>query len=121
VQVLPAEFARTKTEKAIADNGRAKSPTKSVATFALHQFIGMYGIPYTAPIVFSLAFKCLFLFGHSPKKGVLLNSEWIAVLSRTNCLRIDFRLAAWPCPSAPVNSLGLGAALGHTLLFGGHI
>jgi hypothetical protein len=65
VQELPAEFVRTKTEKAIADKGRAKSPTKSVAIFALHQFIGMYGIPYTAPIVFSLAFKCLFLFGHS--------------------------------------------------------
>jgi hypothetical protein len=70
VQELPAEFVRTKTGKAIADNGRAKSPTKSVATFVLHQFIGMYGIPYTAPIVFSLVFKCLFLFGHTyPRKA----------------------------------------------------
>jgi hypothetical protein len=38
---------------------------KSTLTFALHQFIGMYGIPYTAPLVFSLAFKFLLLFGHS--------------------------------------------------------
>jgi hypothetical protein len=37
---------------------------KSTLTFALHQFIGMYGIPYTAPLVFSLAFKFLLLFGH---------------------------------------------------------
>ena len=65
VQELPAEPVRTKTEKAIADKGQVKSPAKSVATFALHQFIGMYGIPYTAPIVFSLAFKCLLLFGRS--------------------------------------------------------
>jgi hypothetical protein len=29
----------------------------------------MYGIPYTAPLVFSLAFKFLFLFGHNyPRK-----------------------------------------------------
>lgn len=41
------------------------SLTKSTLTFALHQFIGMYGIPYTAPLVFSLAFKFLLLFGHS--------------------------------------------------------
>ena len=48
---------------------RTKSVTKSVLTFGLHQFIGMYGIPYTAPIVFSLGFKFLFLFGHSyPRK-----------------------------------------------------
>src|ERR1700680_2151303 len=65
VQELPAKPFRTKTEKAVAGKGEVKSPAKSVATFALHQFIGMYGIPYTAPIVFSLAFKCLFLFGRS--------------------------------------------------------
>jgi hypothetical protein len=70
VQALPAEFVKTKTEKAMSDNGRANSLTKSVATFVLHQFIGMYGIPYTAPIVFSLVFKCLFLFGHTyPRKA----------------------------------------------------
>jgi hypothetical protein len=62
---LPAEFFRIRTEEAIEDKGPAKSPTKSVATFVLHQFIGMYGIPYTAPIVFSLVFKCLLLFGHT--------------------------------------------------------
>lgn len=44
---------------------RTKSFTKSALTFALHQFIGMYGIPYTAPVVFSLAFKFLSLFGRS--------------------------------------------------------
>ena len=38
---------------------------KSTLTFSLHQFIGMYGIPYTAPLVFSLAFKFLLLFGRS--------------------------------------------------------
>jgi hypothetical protein len=54
VQELPAEFGGIKTEEAIADAGPAKSLTKSVVTFLLHQFIGMYGIPYTAPIVFSL-------------------------------------------------------------------
>jgi hypothetical protein len=38
------------------------SPIRSGLTFALHQFIGVYGIPYTAPIVFSLGFKVLYLF-----------------------------------------------------------
>lgn len=38
---------------------------KSAVTFSLHQFIGMYGIPYTAPLVFSLGFKFLLLFGRS--------------------------------------------------------
>ena len=41
------------------------SLTKLAFTFILHQFIGMYGIPYTAPLVFSLGFKTLFLFGYS--------------------------------------------------------
>jgi hypothetical protein len=122
VQELQAEFVRTKTEKAIADNGRAKSPTKSVATFVLHQFIGVYGIPYTAPIVFSLVFKCLFLFGHTyPRKAFYSVVSGLPYFPRTKCLRIDFRLAAWPRPSTAVNSVGLGTALGHTLLFGGHI
>ncbi len=44
---------------------RTKPLTKSALTFGLHQFIGMYGIPYTAPVVFSLVFKFLFLFGHN--------------------------------------------------------
>src|SRR5215467_8736989 len=65
VEELPPEPVRTKIEKAIVGKGQVKSRAKSVATFALHQFIGMYGIPYTAPIVFSLAFKCLLLFGRS--------------------------------------------------------
>jgi hypothetical protein len=44
---------------------QAKSLTKSIFTFVLHQFIGMYGIPFTAPLVFSLGFKILLLFGYS--------------------------------------------------------
>lgn len=82
VQELPVELSgaerklqRTwneRTEPPTQDsNGRfrTKSLTKSALTFGLHQFIGMYGIPYTAPVVFSLAFKFLFLFGHNyPRK-----------------------------------------------------
>jgi hypothetical protein len=82
VQELPVELSGTgealqrtwseRTERPTQDsNGqfRTKSLTKSALTFGLHQFIGMYGIPYTAPVVFSLAFKFLFLFGHNyPKK-----------------------------------------------------
>ena len=69
VQELPAEVVKTKTEEAIADKRQAKSPARSVATFVLHQFIGVYGIPYTAPIISSLVFKCLFLFGRTyPRK-----------------------------------------------------
>ncbi len=44
---------------------QTNSLIKSTLTFALHQFIGMYGIPHTAPLVFSLAFKLLSLFGRS--------------------------------------------------------
>src|SRR3974390_450706 len=42
-----------------------KSWGKSSCTFALHQFIGMCGIPFTAPLVFSLGFKFLLLFGYA--------------------------------------------------------
>lgn len=42
---------------------RTRSLTKSAFAFALHQFIGMYGISFTAPAVFSLGFKVLDLFG----------------------------------------------------------
>jgi hypothetical protein len=78
VQALPMELSGTektlqgtwsgRTERPTQDSierSRAKSLTKSALTFGLHQFIGMYGIPYTAPVVFSLAFKFLFLFGHN--------------------------------------------------------
>jgi hypothetical protein len=78
VQELPVELSGTekelqrtwsgRTERLTEDSiqwFRTKSLTKSALTFGLHQFIGMYGIPYTAPLVFSLAFKFLFLFGHS--------------------------------------------------------
>src|SRR6266567_2943621 len=61
-----------KAERATRDSierFQRNSLMKSTLTFALHQFIGMYGIPFTAPLVFSLAFKFLFLFGHSyPRK-----------------------------------------------------
>jgi hypothetical protein len=56
-----------RTERPTQDSierSATKSLTKSGLIFGLHQFIGMYGIPYTAPLVFSLAFKFLFLFGH---------------------------------------------------------
>ena len=78
VQELPVELSgaektlrRTwtgRTERPTQDSVewfRTKSLTKSALTFALHQFIGMYGIPYTAPLVFSLAFKLPLLFGRS--------------------------------------------------------
>jgi hypothetical protein len=62
-----------RTERHTQDSNerfRTKSLTKSALTFGLHQLIGMYGIPYTAPLVFSLAFKFLFLFGHNyPSKA----------------------------------------------------
>jgi hypothetical protein len=78
VQELPVELSGTektlqrtwsRTERPSQDSiewFRTKSLTKSALTLGLHQFIGMYGIPYTAPLVFSLAFKFLLLFGHSP-------------------------------------------------------
>jgi hypothetical protein len=56
------------TERSTEDSTerfRTKSLAKSALTFGLHQFIGMYGIPFTAPLVFSLGFKFLLLFGHS--------------------------------------------------------
>ena len=90
---------------------RTKSLTNSALTFGLHQFIGMYGIPYTAPLVFSLAWS---------QQDFPFNSERDALLSRSNHLRVDSRLAAWSCPSAPVNGLGLGASHGNTLLFAGY-
>lgn len=82
VPELPVELSRTEkalqrtwsgsTEHPTQDSNerfRTKSLIKSALTFGLHQFIGMYGIPYTAPLVFSLAFKFLFLFGHNyPRK-----------------------------------------------------
>jgi hypothetical protein len=78
VEELPTELTEKNTDISIADKGpaqdsferlRTKSLTKSVLTFGLYQFIGMYGIPFTAPIVFSLGFKFLLLLGHSyPRK-----------------------------------------------------
>jgi hypothetical protein len=78
VEELPPESSEKNTDISVADKiptqvsferFRTKSLTKSVLTFGLHQFIGMYGIPYTAPIVFSLGFKFQILFGHSyPRK-----------------------------------------------------
>jgi len=82
VQELPVGLSGTektlrrtwssRTERPTQDSSewfRTKSMTKSALTCGFHRFIGMYGIPYTAPLVFSLAFKFLFLFGHSyPRK-----------------------------------------------------
>ena len=72
VQELPAGASEAKAERPTQDSVerlRTKSPLKSGMTFGLHQFIGMYGIPVTAPVVFSLAFKFLWLFDHNyPRK-----------------------------------------------------
>jgi len=82
VQELPVQLSGTektlqrtwskRTERPTRDSNerfRTKSLTKSALTFGLHEFIGMYGIPYTAPLVFTLAFKFLFLFGYTfPRK-----------------------------------------------------
>ncbi|MGB2624285.1 MAG: hypothetical protein WA857_16685 [Candidatus Acidiferrum sp.] len=38
---------------------------KSAGAFVLHEFIAMYGIPFTAPLVFSLGFKLLYLSGQT--------------------------------------------------------
>ena len=59
VEKLPTEPSEKNTDISVADNGpaqdsferlRTKSLTKSVLTFGMHQFIGMYGIPFTAPL-----------------------------------------------------------------------
>ena len=68
VQELPAKSSEAKVERPTQDSVerfRTRSLLKSGLTFGLHQFIGMYGIPYTAPVVFSLAFKFLWLFDHN--------------------------------------------------------
>ena len=76
VQELPVELSGTlqrtwsgRTERRIRDSiaewFRTKPRTKSALTFGLHQFIGVYGIPNTAPLVFGLFFNLLFLFGRS--------------------------------------------------------
>jgi hypothetical protein len=86
VEELPTEPSEKNPDISIADKGpaedsferlRTKSLTKSVLTFGMHQFIGMYGIPFTAPIVFSLGFKFLLLFGRSypPKTFYSVVSE----------------------------------------------
>jgi hypothetical protein len=54
---------RTELPTYFNERFRTKSLTKSAFTFALHQFIGLYGISFTAPVVFSLGFKVLYLFG----------------------------------------------------------
>jgi hypothetical protein len=74
VEELPAEpskesklwrilQAKASTQDSV-EWSRTKSLIKSVLAFVVHQFIGTYGIVYTAPLVFSLAFKFPFLLGH---------------------------------------------------------
>src|SRR5262244_666883 len=48
-----------------------KSIATAVLTFLVHQFIGMFGIPFTAPVVCSLGFKLLLLFGHTYPRRTL--------------------------------------------------
>lgn len=78
VEELPTEPSQKGTDISVVNMAptqdsferfRTESLTKSVLTLGLHQFIGMYGVPFTAPIVFSLGFKFLLLFGHNyPRK-----------------------------------------------------
>lgn len=74
VQELPVELSGTlqrtwsgRTERRIRDSiegwFRTKPRTKSALTFGLHQLIGVYGIPNTAPLVLGLFFNLLFLLG----------------------------------------------------------
>jgi hypothetical protein len=69
VHELPGKSSEAKVERPTQDSverfQKTKSLLKSGLIFGLHQFIGMYGIPYTAPVVFSLAFKFIWLFDHN--------------------------------------------------------
>lgn len=63
--IPPPKMTAEPPEGDFLERFQTKSLTKTYFTFALHQFIGMYGIPFTAPLVFSLGFKSLLLFGYS--------------------------------------------------------
>jgi hypothetical protein len=75
---LPSKSSEKNTNISVVDRGPTQglferfptnSLTKSVLPFGLHQFIGMYGISFAAPIVFCLGFKLASLFGHTfPRK-----------------------------------------------------
>jgi hypothetical protein len=60
---LPHIKAEHPTRDSI-EGRQSNSLTKSTLTFALHQFIGMCGIPFAAPVIFSLGFKVLLFYGH---------------------------------------------------------
>jgi hypothetical protein len=65
------------------------SVAKSALAFVLHQFIGMYGIPFTAPLVFSLGFKFLHLFGHPYS-----NRSFYSIVSETPYFPVQIFFAA---------------------------
>lgn len=111
----PAESSEAKAERPAQDSVerfRTKSLLKSGLTFGLHEFIGMYGIPYTVPVVFSLAFKFRWLFDHNyPSKPfyfVLSENPYFPV-------QIIFALIlVWLLGrvlQTPVHGLGLGTSI----------
>jgi hypothetical protein len=62
---------------------------KSAGTFVLHEFIAMCGIPFTAPLVFSLGFKFLYLFGHTYS-----NRTFYSIVSETPYFPVQIVFAA---------------------------
>jgi hypothetical protein len=57
-----------KAEHPAENSSELFSLVKSTIAFGAHQFVGVYGIPFTAPLVFSLSFKLLYLLGHTYSK-----------------------------------------------------
>jgi hypothetical protein len=93
---------------------RTKSLTKSAhfRSPSVHRHV-RYSLYCTSRV--QLGFQVALAFWS--QQAFPFNSERDALLSCSNHLRVDSRLAAWSCPSAPVNGLGLGASHGNTLLF----
>jgi len=57
-----------KAEHPAENSSELFSLVKSTIAFGVHQFVGVYGIPFTAPLVFSLGFKLLYLLGYAYSK-----------------------------------------------------
>jgi hypothetical protein len=72
-----------------AERFQGTSGAKSAVAFVLHQFIGMYGIPFTAPLVFSLGFKFLYFFGHPYS-----NRSFYSIVSETPYFPVQIVFAA---------------------------
>jgi len=73
-----------------------------------HQLIATYGISFTAPIVFALGFKVLFVLGQNYSRR-----DFYSVVFRkantflSKSLRISSWMAAWEVLAAPVDAVGL--------------